>query len=331
MEISPERELRKITVRIGAAFIVNIILLFALMSTPSELSYALADDVTGELTDGKYAAVSVVESALYMLCFMLPVLFFRLITPKDLREPMRLCPAGGFDSLLLVFAGVGLVFSAATLNSFFFSFVDFSVLYDEGETSTPVGLVCSFMATALVPAVCEEFLYRGCFLSNLLPYGRTTAIIGSALLFALMHGNLQQYLYTFCAGLVLGLAYTESGSIIPPLCIHLVNNFASVAEEEIYYSYGGESALMVFEIVVFLGGLGALAWYVFGCGGRLGREGAAGIDGIRSRGYALPSRRREIPPTANRVKLFFSPTVIIGAALSLTEAVAIIAMALIYQ
>ncbi|MCR4682012.1 MAG: CPBP family intramembrane metalloprotease [Clostridiales bacterium] len=330
MEMTPEKEMRRVTLSIGAAFIANLLLLMLLLSLPSLITDILTDGGAFALTDGEYAAVSTVESALYMLSFIIPVLLFRLITPGRFREPMRLRPAGGFDSVLLIFAGIGTVFAAATLNSWFVSFIDFSPLYGEDEALTPVGIVCAFVGTALVPAVCEEFLYRGCILSNLLPYGRTTAIVGSALLFALMHGNFQQYLYTFCAGLVLGLAYTESGSIFPPLCIHLVNNFISVIEEKIYYSssFSSDTVLIIFESAVFAAGLAALAWYVFRNGGRLGRgkESAGGIPDP-----ALPVRRSFLSPAAKRVKLFFSPTVIVGACLSLTEAIALVLMAISYS
>ena len=47
-------------------------------------------------------------------------------------------------------------------------------------------LLALLLAFCSVPALCEEFLFRGCILSNLLPYGKTTAILASAVLFSMI-------------------------------------------------------------------------------------------------------------------------------------------------
>ena len=125
----------------------------------------------------------------------------------------------------------------------------------------------AFISIAIVPALCEEFLFRGCVLSNLLPYGKYTAIIASAILFSVMHGNFAQFFYTFIAGLVLGLVYVETGSIWPCTFIHLFNNFYSIIQQVIYERAGksDEINIMIFvlEVMIPAAGLAIGAWLIY--------------------------------------------------------------------
>lgn len=81
----------------------------------------------------------------------------------------------------------------------------------------------------ILPAICEELIFRGVILNGLRQYGKWTAIIGSALLFALIHGNIDQLLYPFLLGIVLGLIVDTTNSTIPSIFVHYFNNLIVVA------------------------------------------------------------------------------------------------------
>lgn len=82
--------------------------------------------------------------------------------------------------------------------------------------------------TAIVPAVFEEFAFRGVVLNKLRKFGDSYAIIMSAVLFGLMHGNLSQIPFAFILGLVIGFIAVKTNSIIPGILIHFFNNLFSV-------------------------------------------------------------------------------------------------------
>ncbi|MGN1129828.1 MAG: lysostaphin resistance A-like protein, partial [Ruminococcus sp.] len=82
--------------------------------------------------------------------------------------------------------------------------------------------------TAIVPAVFEEFAFRGIILNKLRKFGDNYAIIMSAVLFGLMHGNLSQIPFAFILGLVIGFIAVKTNSIIPGILIHFFNNLFSV-------------------------------------------------------------------------------------------------------
>ena len=84
------------------------------------------------------------------------------------------------------------------------------------------GLLSPLDTAILVPIV-EEFLLRGVVMGRLRPYGRTFAIVTSSFIFACLHGDITQSLFTFLLGLVLGFIAMEY-SILWSMALHIFNN-----------------------------------------------------------------------------------------------------------
>ena len=80
------------------------------------------------------------------------------------------------------------------------------------------------LALAVTPAICEELLFRGLVFSGLRRLGPVAAVVLSALLFAFAHGSIYRLLPTFVLGALLGYARLKSGSIVPGIVIHALNN-----------------------------------------------------------------------------------------------------------
>lgn len=85
--------------------------------------------------------------------------------------------------------------------------------------------VLSIIVLALLPAIFEELIFRGIILNGLVKsLGEVGAIFMSALLFSLMHASLQQLLYTFILGIILGWIATRTGSTFSSMIVHFLNN-----------------------------------------------------------------------------------------------------------
>ena len=170
----------------------------------------------------------------YMLCFMLPVLLLKHFIRKKnhtyypMQAPLRATPW----LLLIAPALTAIAFSASYVNSYFVDLMLFSTPVTEFAENVvayqPFEIVLEFIVIAIVPGFCEEFLFRGAILNNLLPFGRSNAICISALMFALMHQNPSQLFYTFVAGILLGIVYERTGSIWNTTILHIFNNLVSV-------------------------------------------------------------------------------------------------------
>jgi len=92
-----------------------------------------------------------------------------------------------------------------------------------------LGLGTALILVALLPAVAEEVTFRGVILAGLRRSGsRWIAVVGTALVFGLFHINPYHVVAAFAVGLLLGWVALESGSLLPGVLIHLVNNGAQV-------------------------------------------------------------------------------------------------------
>lgn len=85
-------------------------------------------------------------------------------------------------------------------------------------------LVLYFVFTSVIPAIFEELLVRGEILNLLLPYGRKFAVIASALIFMMMHTQVQSFIPVFGAGVLLACVYLYTDNIFVSMSLHFVNN-----------------------------------------------------------------------------------------------------------
>ncbi|MDD5087687.1 MAG: ABC transporter permease subunit [bacterium] len=85
--------------------------------------------------------------------------------------------------------------------------------------------LAGLLLLAVLPAVCEEMLARGLLLRSFLPrFGVSGAVIFSAIAFGLLHLDLYRLLPTTLLGAVLGWIAVWSGSILPAMFAHALNN-----------------------------------------------------------------------------------------------------------
>ncbi len=96
------------------------------------------------------------------------------------------------------------------------------------ETTGFFGFIVTFIGAAVVAPLTEEFAMRGVVLGALRKYGDGFAILVSALLFGLMHGNFMQIPFAFIVGLALGFAVIKTGSVWTGVIIHFINNALAV-------------------------------------------------------------------------------------------------------
>lgn len=89
-------------------------------------------------------------------------------------------------------------------------------------------LYISIIAIALVPCILEETVYRGIFYNEYRKKNVTSGIILSALLFALLHMNFNQFFYAFVMGIVFVILIEATDTILSSMIMHFVINGTSV-------------------------------------------------------------------------------------------------------
>ncbi|MFF0717371.1 MULTISPECIES: CPBP family intramembrane glutamic endopeptidase [unclassified Micromonospora] len=85
-------------------------------------------------------------------------------------------------------------------------------------------LILSFLFLAVLTPIGEEFLFRGIVTTALLRYGAVVGVVGSSLIFALMHGLNLVFVTALVVGLVAAEVFRRSGSIWPAVAVHVTNN-----------------------------------------------------------------------------------------------------------
>lgn len=88
------------------------------------------------------------------------------------------------------------------------------------------------LAIALLGPVAEELCFRGAVIGGMLRLGCRpwVAVAVSSLLFGLVHFNPAQVPFAAAMGLVLGVLYLRTGSLLLPMLVHVVNNSLSVLQ-----------------------------------------------------------------------------------------------------
>ena len=125
-----------------------------------------------------------------------------------------------------------------------------------------------FIAIGVLVPIAEEMVFRGAILRRLLDLTgnekRWIAIVTSAALFGLVHGNMLQGLNAFALGLPLGWMYVRTRSIVPGVVMHFTNNSLSYIMYRMYPGaddmtlrefYGGDMTRVwlsvVFSLMIF--------------------------------------------------------------------------------
>lgn len=82
------------------------------------------------------------------------------------------------------------------------------------------------VTVALLPAVCEELLFRGFILTSLAGRNKTLAIFACGTLFGFLHLEIAQMPMSALIGMALSWACLETGSVFAPVAMHAFHNLA---------------------------------------------------------------------------------------------------------
>ena len=168
------------------------------------------------------------SSAFYAIAFVLPVFLLLLIWK---RREVEIYPVSiALDrrtlrlTVPLVFPIIILIFLVSFLTSLVMSLVG---IERAGEVYGE-NLLYVITVSALAPAIFEEMLFRYLPIRALGAHSAKLCVIYSSVLFALSHCNLFQIPYALVAGILFASLDIATGSIVPSIIIHFVNNVLSI-------------------------------------------------------------------------------------------------------
>lgn len=86
-------------------------------------------------------------------------------------------------------------------------------------------LFITLLLVVIVGPLIEELLYRKILIDRIIVFGDKTAILISAFMFAILHGNFYQFFYAFAIGCVLAYVYIRTGLMRYNIGLHMAINF----------------------------------------------------------------------------------------------------------
>ncbi len=161
-------------------------------------------------------------------------------------------PADPLKAVLLILIGFGGCYLANIVTSFLAAFGEAIGIYSSysalEDPSSIFDIFIMFLGTAIIPPLVEEYAIRGVVMQNLRRYGNGFAIIASALIFGILHGNAVQIPFAFMCGLFLGYAVIASESIWTGVIIHLLTNAMSCVSSALVYFADSDAANTFYSV-----------------------------------------------------------------------------------
>lgn len=85
--------------------------------------------------------------------------------------------------------------------------------------------IINVVLLAIIPAIMEEFIFRGMIFNGLRKSSFIVATIVSSVMFALIHLSINQFVYPIIMGIVFSFVLEKTGSLAYSMIVHCCNNF----------------------------------------------------------------------------------------------------------
>ena len=244
-------EIKKLGLYTGFALICHIVLQNVL-SFGLEL-FGLLDKY---LNDGVFQNCA--DIIIVFVSLLLPFYFVgkKMQAVSGTDEPIPLGkPTDAASMLLAIVAGIGICMIANIATSYLTVIMGiFGFELSSPDIPMPggtSGVVTSIVRIVVVAAVAEELTLRGYVMGNLRKYGDKFAILVSALVFALMHGNLIQAPFALIAGFGIGYLTVKTGTVWTGIAIHAANNFISTAISYAMDYFSEEAVTVLYSFTLY--------------------------------------------------------------------------------
>ena len=129
---------------------------------------------------------------------------------------------GGF-CIAMLFLTIGNSISSMILISIE-SMMNITTTNPVGEMVENSDIWTTLIFTVIIAPILEEIFFRKIVCDKLLPLGEGYAILISAAIFGLVHGNFYQFFYCLGLGLILAYMYHSTGRLLPCILLHAAIN-----------------------------------------------------------------------------------------------------------
>ena len=215
-------------------------------------------DLTMINRENQYFSVVILQ----MMIFLLPGAIWCRFSGEKYTKNLRLRMIRPRAILITIAAPVFIMSGGLLLSILFggleslsdnFSLYNTFISRDDGTVPAKIYLVIAY---ALLPAICEEFVYRGILCHEYEKGGVMRAVVLSSAFFALLHFNLQNLPVYLFSGAILALTMYATRSLFGAMIAHTIYNLLGLFGQRYMnslYNITGSSNFFVFIVaLIFL-------------------------------------------------------------------------------
>lgn len=200
---SKNRTLTQTASRLGAVMIVRIFLAALLFQAAKPLTDLVPVFLTYPI-----------QCAVYIAAFLIPGVILLGFPPKLSQCKDNAPKKSDWPFWLLMGLGINLSVTTIVVLS------GLNTLAAQGVGALIPSSLLTHAWMLLFSVLWEELVFRWFFCGHLARYDRTLAVLVSAFLFAVTHGNIPQFVYSLSFGILAGYLYLESGHFLAPYLLH---------------------------------------------------------------------------------------------------------------
>ena len=166
--------------------------------------------------------------AIGLLAYVIPIFVYAKITKmtaKEASEKFYLRKCKNHLVVLAAIMGVCCQFVIIVIN------LPLNLIYKASSSYMPKSeaeLAAAIVIIAIIPAIFEEFLFRGIVFGSMAEMNSKAALIFSSVMFAVLHADLYGFLGYFFMGIVLAFVLRRCDSVYPAVAFHFTNNLTAL-------------------------------------------------------------------------------------------------------
>lgn len=248
--------------RLGICITVYLVLWIGLQL----LVALIIDTVAPAAWDKEWVYWLATMAPMYLVAFPVAVRMLKLLPRRELYK--HILKPGHFVqvycmavAVMLIGNIIGIVLTTILTNA---TRWDFTV--DATDLILDYGLGWVFLITVVIAPIIEEVLFRKVLIDRLIVFGDVAAIMVSAVLFGLIHGNFSQLFYAIGLGIVFGFVYVRTGKIKYTIGLHMLFNFSGGFVPALFLKkldfLNTDNFLMNGDFSILFDNLGALLGFV---------------------------------------------------------------------
>lgn len=201
-------------------------------------------------------------TVLQLMIIGVPSVFFCLLHGSEYQKKLRIQLIPARHLTMTVYALAFTLFGNMTLSLIMYKLFPQAFAADSASSYTAYsieetgGAIYAAIALAIVPAILEEFLFRGIISAEYDRYGYAASVIMSSAMFAMLHMSFVKLPVFFFTGVVLALTASATKSIFASMLVHALNNIFVLFFQPYIYKIAAKSEsgiiLLMFIIVTLL-------------------------------------------------------------------------------